>query len=287
MAQLRHAQPADFLVTAVHSASRTALTMAVVVVALIGADAAVAVHRSARSDSPTAAAASASTGVTAPDGGFGAAASPPPSVSPATPGAESKAARALLKAALANALSEGSVHAVAHFAAKHGTAVFDNRDATHHGVQHISIYGGHVTIRVIGATTYYTGDKRGLVNYLTYKPKVAALFHHRWVPLIDGNEGYRILTEGITLASLLHSERLVGALRRLPERVIDGTRVVGIQGRGAGSGVRKHSIATWWVSVGAHSLPVEFDASNANSRLTQSFRNWGKPFRVKRPHAIF
>jgi hypothetical protein len=285
--QPRHAQPADFLVTAVHNASRAGLTMAVVVVALIGADAAVAVHRTAHSNTPGTAAVAQPTGITTPGGGYDPSSSPQPLATSAAARVESYAAKALLKSALENALSKGSVHAVARFTTKHGTAIFDNRAATHHGVQHLTIYGGHVTIRVIGSTTYYTGDKRGLVKFLTYKPKVAALFHHRWVPLIDGNKGYRVLTEGVTLASLLSSERLAGPLRRLPERVIDGTTVVGLQGRGAGSGVRKHSIATWWVTTGRHSLPVEFDASNANSRLTQSFTQWGKPIRVKRPKGIF
>jgi hypothetical protein len=282
------AQPADFLAAAVHNASRSALVMAVVAVAVVGVDTAVAVHRTAGSTSPLPAAAPPSTsGVAMPLDGIGAS----PQAQQPLPRAEAKTenheAKALLEAALANARAKGSVHAVAHFVNQGGNAIFDNHDGRNHGVQRLTIYGGHVTIRVLGPITYYTGDKRGLIKYFGYKPKLAAVESHKWVPLIAGNKGYRILTEGVTLASLLHNQRLAAPLRTLPERTIGGIPVVGVQGRAAGDGLPKHSTATWWVSTGAHPLPVEFDAVSANTRLTQRFSDWGKPVRVKRPHAIF
>jgi hypothetical protein len=262
--------------------------MAMVTAALIGADAAVALHRTAGSgNAADAAAAPGSAGTTKP---ADAVMSPPPSPPPVTPAqadAEHHTAKALLKRAFANALAERSVHAVARFVTKHGTAVYDNRAAVHRGVQHLTIRGGHVTIRVVGSTTYYTGDKRGLIRFFTYPPRIAEIIGHRWVPLIAGNRGYRILTEGVALGSLLHNARVVGPLRMLPARVIDGIDVVGVQGEGAGNGVRKHSTATWWISTGPNPLPVQFDASTANTHLTQHFSDWGKRVRVQRPRAIF
>jgi hypothetical protein len=262
--------------------------MAVVTAALLGVDAAVAVHRTAGSADTgnVAAPPGARSDITPAEGVISPAASAP-SVSSAAAPAEQHAARALLKQAVANALAKRSVHAVARFVTKRGTALYDNRDALHHGVQHLTIHGGHVRIRVVGSTTYYTGNRRGLIRFFTYPPKIARVIGHRWVPLIAGNRGYRVLTEGVTLGSLLHNARLVGPLRMLPARVIDGIDVVGVQGRGAGGGVPKHSIATWWISSGEHPLPVQLEAANANSQLTQHFSDWGKPVRVKRPHAIF
>jgi hypothetical protein len=286
--QPRRAQPAQFAVAAIHNASRTALVMAVAAVALIGADAAVAVSRTGTTSAvPSPGRPSASSGVANPAERQLLPSSPLPAQSPDAAKTEHDAARALLKRARANALAQHSVHAVARFATTHGTAVYDNRAALRHGVQHLTIRGGHITIRVLGPTTYYTADRRGLVRFFLYTPKIAAVIGHRWVPLIAGNRGYRILTDSVTLGSLLHNERVVGPLRLLPERVIDGIRAVGIQGKGAGSGVRKNSVATWWVSTGGHPLPVEFDASTASSHLTQHFSDWGKPVHIERPHAIF
>jgi hypothetical protein len=262
--------------------------MAVVAVALVGTDTAVAVHRTAGSaDRFPAAAPARSPGVAGGAVDIGASPSARPSLSPAETKTANRQGRALLRTAMSNARAKGSVHAVARFVSERGPAAFDNHAARHHGVQRLSIYGGHVTIRVLGPITYFTGDKRGLVKYFGYKAKLAVLQVHKWVPLIAGNKGYRVLTEGVTLPSMLHNERVVAPLRILPARTIDGVPVVGVQGRAAGRGVRRHSIATWWISTGAHPLPVEFDASNASTRLTQRFSAWGKPVRVKRPHAIF
>jgi hypothetical protein len=287
--QPRRAQPAQFAVAAIQDAPHTALVMSVAVVALLGTNAAVAVHRTAGSQGPAAAAASPGTGgVTTPGDPLGSSAPTPTSSSlDAAAKAAQREAKTLLKLAMANALKKRSVHAVARFVTKRGTAVYDNRDALHRGVQHLTIQGGHVVIRVVGSTTYYTGDKRGLVKFFGYGRKVAAVIGPRWVPLIVGNRGYKILTEGVTLGSLLRNQRVVGPLRMLPERVIDGITAVGIQGEGAGGGVRKNSIATWWVSTGKHPLPVEFDATNRHSHLTQRFSEWGEPVHVKRPTAIF
>lgn len=289
MTQPRRAQPADFLVAAVHNASRGALVMAVVAVSLVGTDAAVAVHRTADSgDTSRLPVSSRPLGDLGSPVGLGPSASPLPPLSPPEAKIESRAARDLLSVAIGNALAKHSVRAIARYTTKRGTAVFDNRTARHHGVQHLRIYGGHVTVRVLGSTTYFTGDKRGLIKYFGYKPKLAILQRDRWVPLIAGNKGYRILTEGVTLSSLLHSERVAGPLRRLPQRVINGVAAVGVQGRGAGDGVRKNSVATWWISTGMnHPLPVEFEASTAHTHLTQTFSEWGKPVHVERPRAIF
>jgi len=269
--QPRRAQPAQFAVAAIHNASHTALVMAVAVVALIGADAAVAVNR----------AAGGTDSVTSPTS------TAPTSTSPADAKAVQREAKALLKTAMRNALAQRSVHAVARLVTKHGILHYDNRDALHHGVQHLTIRGGHITIRDVGSTTYYTADKRGLIDFFAYEPSNAGDVGHRWVPLIAGNKGYRVLTNSVTLGSLLHNVRVVAPLRMLPERMIGGINAVGIQGQGAGGGVPKHSIATWWISTGKHPLPVEFDAFNANRSLTQRFSDWGKPVHVKRPHAIF
>jgi hypothetical protein len=285
-------QPADFLVSAVQEASHTALTLAVVIVALIGADASVAVSRTAGSPDhgPVAVAPSTPTGSPVPDTIVVPVSPPAQHSDPVQRKAESVAAKALLKAALANALAQGSVHAVTRYVskAKHRrTAIFDNHNARRGGVQHLTIYGGHVDIRVVGSSTYYSGDRRGLVKFLLYKPKAAKALGDRWVRLQAGERGYQVLTEGVRLASLLHNERLVGPLRKLPQRVIDGTAAIGIQGRGIGDGVPPHSIATWWITTGPNPLPVEFDAANGKTGLVQTFSDWGKPIRLKPPRRIF
>jgi hypothetical protein len=284
------AQRADFLVAAVQNASRATLVMSVVAVALIGTDAAVAVSRTARSSAHPAAAAAATSepSANAEPGIVISPAATTPVTRRAVRKAESDRAEALLARAFANALSKGSVHAVARTVSKKiGTAVFDDYDTMTGGVQHISIYGGNVTVRVVGPRTYFKGDKRGLTHYMGFTADEVAVLHHQWLSLRAGQAGYKAVTEGVTLASTLHEDRLVAPFRLLSQRTVSGVSAVGIEGHAAGAGAPRHAVATMWVTTGESPLPVRFVAANHGVRLTQSFSDWGTPVHLARPTRVF
>ncbi|HEX3705524.1 MAG TPA: hypothetical protein VHV76_02745 [Mycobacteriales bacterium] len=269
-------------VAAIQHASLTALAFAVVAVALIGTDAAVAVARTARSSSPAAGqvdgshpGAPVTPGVTA---------APTTPASPATPGTRTRqrALKALLADTLAKAVAQHTVHSVARNVSKKGVSVFVDDDARNGGIQRISIYGGHIQIRVVGSTTYFTGDRRGLEKYFSFSaPEVTAL-GKQWIPLVSGQAGYKAVTEGVTIASTLSEDRIIGHLRREPDRTLDGQPVFGISGRATGAGAPHHADATMWINSST-GLPVEFDAANGDQQLTQSFSAWGRPIHLESP----
>jgi hypothetical protein len=116
--------------------------------------------------------------------------------------------------------------------------------------------------------------------------EVAAL-HHKWLRLIAGQTGYSAVTAGVTLRSTLHEDRIGAPLRLLPERTLNGVRVVGIRGHALGGGAPKRAFATMWVSGGDHPLPVEFVADSHGTHLTQTFSAWGKRFRLAAPANLF
>lgn len=266
------------------NASLAALALAVASVALVAAGTGVALSRDSGSTHSQPAALSRPT--TTPGG----------ALSPAAVAAEHHARprtrpavspRALLAKAVANALARGSVHAIARNVSGHLRAVFDDYDNNVGGIQHISIYGGHVTVRVVGSTTYFTGDKRGLTRYMGFTAAEVATLRHRWLRLTAGEAGYRAVTAGVTLAATLHEDRIGAPLRLLPQRTRGGVAVIGVRGRALGGGAPKHATATMWISVGSDPLPVEFDARNGHLRLAQRFTDWGKPFRLAPPANVF
>lgn len=262
---------------------RAVVAMGLLTVALVATGTAVAVSRSGGSSAPAAAVGAPSTNAEP-----GAAVSPPSSAAPISAAPASAGPKALLAKAFADALSEGSVHAVGHNESKKfGTAVFDDYDASTGGIQHISIYGGHVAVRVVGPGTYFTGDKRGLTRYMGFTADEASALHHQWLRLTAGQPGYKEVTAGVTLASTLHEDRIGAPLRLLRERTVNGVRVVGVRGRMLGGGAPKHATATMWISTGSNPLPVEFVAGNRRVRLTQTFTDWGKRFRVVAPADVF
>jgi hypothetical protein len=269
-------------VSAIQNASVTALVFAVVAVALIGADAAVAVARTAGSSSPVAAPVGApqpSTPVTP-----GLTAAPTTPSSPAIPGTKTTqhALRSLLANTLAKAVAQHTVHSVARNVSKKGTSVFVDDDARNGGIQRISIYGGHIQIRVVGSTTYFTGDRRGLEKYFSFSATEVTALGKQWIPLVSGQAGYKAVTAGVTIASTLSEDRIIGHLRREPDKTLDGQRVLGISGRATGPGAPHHADATMWINT-TTGLPVEFDAANGDQQLTQTFSAWGRPIRLESP----
>ncbi len=272
--------------TTLQNASRGALVMAAISLLLVGADAAVAVSRHAGSPHSGATAATAVTSPTT-------STEPGIAVTPTSPatigrGPAKTDPRALLARAFADALAQGSVHAVArNVSKKTGTAIFDDYDAKTGGIQHISIYGGRVTVRVVGPRTYFTGDKRGLTRYMGFTPDEVAALHHQWLRLVAAQAGYKAVTAGVTLASTLREDRVGAPLRLLPQRTVDGVRAVGVRGRAVGDGAPRHAIATMWISTGNHPLPVEYVARYRRVRLTQTFSDWGKAVPLAAPAKVF
>jgi hypothetical protein len=184
------------------------------------------------------------------------------------------------------ALTQHTVHSVAHnVSKKQGTAVFDDYDGVRVGDQRISINGGNVEVRVIGTTTYLTGDAKGLAIY-GITPREVRVLHGQWLPLVAGQAGYQTITAGVTISSTLQADELSGTLTKDPTKTLNGEQVYGISGDGTGAGSPKGSRATMWVSEQT-GLPVEFDAANKNTKISETFEDWGKALHIETPANVY
>lgn len=195
---------------------------------------------------------------------------------------------AALAQAMANGLAENSVHVTARSVTpSHGALLVTQDDAVTGGVQHISAKSiGHVTIRVIGPTTYFTADRRGFIKFFGLTASQALVVRGLWVPVVQGEQGYASLTDGVTLSSTLSQMKLAGRLKRLPEQTRDGQRVYGIRGIATGQGSPPHTISTVWITVGAHPLPVEADESSTKGTSVARLSHWGRPVTMQEPARV-
>lgn len=194
---------------------------------------------------------------------------------------------ALLANATANALAAKSAHVdVRTVVPKHGVAIYSDDDAIGGGIQRVRVDGGHATVLVIGATTYVTADQVGFTKYFRMSASQARAVRGQWLPLVPGQPDYTSVTEGVTLTSTLQEIGISGTLKRLSVRTKDGQRVFGIQGQAAGDGMPKGTRATLWISVGAHGLPVEYDAGGAKPLMTARFSHWGRAVSLRTPSPI-
>jgi hypothetical protein len=194
---------------------------------------------------------------------------------------------ALLANATANALAAKSAHVdVRDVVGKHGVVIYSDDDAIGGGIQRVRADGGHATVVVIGATTYVTADRVGFIKYFRMSASQARAIRGQWLPLIPGEPDYTSVTEDVTLASTLQEIGLAGPFKRLAARTKDGQRVFGLRGRATGDGMPKGVQATLWISVGAHGLPVEYDAIGAKASMTARFSHWGRPVNLTTPSPI-
>ena len=181
------------------------------------------------------------------------------------------------------ALAQGTVHSQARTtSAEGGTTTFDNYDGEQVGEQHIAINGGHLEVRVISSTTYLNGDAKGLAVYGVD----AEQLHGQWLPLVASERGYGSVTAGVTLASALDADKIVGPFSREPDKTISGEQVYGISGHGGGANSPDGSTSTIWIST-VTGLPVEFDATTTTTTITETFSDWGKPVQVATPTNVF
>jgi hypothetical protein len=184
------------------------------------------------------------------------------------------------------ALSQHTVHSIAkNVSKKSGNAVFDDHDGVKIGEQHISANGGNVYIRVIGSTTYLNGDAKGLAVY-GFTPKGVQALNGQWISLVAGQAGYQPVTAGVTISSTLQGDEISGVLTKEPVKTLDGEQVYGISGLGTGAGSPKGSHATLWISTQT-GLPVEFDAANKDTTITETFTEWGKAIHVETPANVY
>jgi hypothetical protein len=191
---------------------------------------------------------------------------------------------ATLRAATADAIAAHSVHVdMRNVSKEHGTAVFSQDDGSTSGVQRISIYGGHVTVEVAGSSTWFTGDRPGLLKYMQLTPTQVSQVLGHWVALSPGQPGYAAVTSGVTLPSVMQNIGIVGPLRRLPATQKAGQRVYGLRGRPADPGFSPGAITTLWITVGPHPMPVEFDAHDAGTSTRARFSHWGERVAVQEP----
>jgi hypothetical protein len=182
------------------------------------------------------------------------------------------------------ALATGSVHAQIT-SRENGRTVRMSQDVrATSGVQRIRAAGGHALVRVIGSDTYFTADRAALLGYFQVTATSASKLAGRWVHLTPGHPGYRPVTTGVTLRSVLQEMKLAGPLTRLPARPRHGQLVFGIRGIPTGHGVPPHATATMWITVGKTALPVEYDAAAPNhDRTVVRMSRWGRASAAIRP----
>jgi hypothetical protein len=194
-------------------------------------------------------------------------------------------ARELLRRALTQATTLGSVHAVFHV---HGaiTETFIGDIGTSAARRTITQRAGHAEIRFVDGVVYIRGDAGGLVGYFLFPPTRVRALANKWVSIQPTDPDYANISSGVTLADSLQEMTLVGKLSKSHPQTLHGQRVIAISG-----GIKKPDktgSATIYVRASGEPLPVEVTervkvAGAGTVTFLVTFSGWGTPVVVTAP----
>ncbi|HEY2353658.1 MAG TPA: hypothetical protein VGH79_02000 [Gaiellaceae bacterium] len=142
-------------------------------------------------------------------------------------------------------------------------------------IDHLHGRRGSVRIRLVDDTVYVNGDSDGLAVLLGITPAHAKANAGEWISIPKDDKHYARLADGLTLASVIHTNLPTGKLK-LVGTAPHATRIVGIGG------------TSWMTSsltaraTGAP-LPIAFSHSASMVGSHGSFSKWNEPVHVEAP----
>lgn len=180
------------------------------------------------------------------------------------------------------ALHASGVHMTVVDRAATRTVRYSDDDYRTGGIQRVTTGAARAEVRVVGTTTYFTGNRAAITGYFGMPPS-AVPGHGVWFRLRPGDTQYKTVTEGVTLASAMREVALTGPYTVLPAQQRHGLAVVGVRGQVPAVPTTARSSATLWVAATGPKLPVEFDASAGPISMTVTFTQWGHTRHVAKP----
>jgi len=210
----------------------------------------------------------------------------------AAPAGASVSPDRLVSSALAAANAQRSVHYVmtAESRSKVGVRMIGDA-ALDRGIQRITYHqagkSGRVTVIVVANTAYIRGDAFTLENYMGFPRARAKGFANRWLKIPQAAPRFDPTAEAVRLRSAIKEMRVPKPRAALPERMLNGQRVIGIRNTSIVSGQRV--TRTLYVRASGRRLPVaevqrEHGSANVEAGLiTITFSKWREPVSVSAP----
>lgn len=180
--------------------------------------------------------------------------------------------------AKAAALQAGSAHIVGITTVSGKQMRVDGYSNRTTGVQTLTFGPAQAEARVIGHTTYYTGNSSA-IHDLMQLPAASVPPHGVWYRLSPGDAHYKTISEGVTLASSFEQIKMDGPFTVLPVATHNGVAAVGVRGQDHVDSIP----VTLWVAATGPSLPVEYDTAMGAVSMRATFNDWGKAVKVHKP----
>ncbi len=200
-------------------------------------------------------------------------------------------ATAQLRAALAAARAEPSVHFTTSttLGARNYTVV---GDAGHKlGVQTVTVTNGtktgHVKVRLVHSDFYIEGDTYGLTTYVGMPSNLATEYKNRWIAFGPSTPDFSAIEKSMTVTAAIGQISLDGPLT-MTTSTVAGAPVVVLSGTTTSLSSKGHTgPATLVVAGNGSNLPVSFTGQGKDgtsvARGSIAYSDWGEKLTVTRP----
>jgi hypothetical protein len=201
------------------------------------------------------------------------------------PAALAESPSAQMKASLAAADAQQSVHYVSRATGASFSVTMVGDAGRSSGIQRITYTkggkSGHVTVMVVADTAYIRGDAFALQNYLGFTASAATEAKGKWISLAKTEPSYATVAAGVRLASTMSELRLKAPLSTLGSSQGGGRPVIGIRDKFLVSGHR--FTGTLYVSASGSPLPVEEKQTSSVEKFDVVLSHWNEKLTLSAP----
>ncbi len=195
-------------------------------------------------------------------------ASAPSSAAPLTP-------FALMSLAVHDAVKAGWVHEVAKGSAPGRTFSMDNEIGTTEGHQVVVSNGAHAEVIILGQVAYIHGDVQAVKQYFGLSTTDPAKYANKWLSLTSTSSDFANVSDAVTLQSDFQTITIPGTLKEGSTLVLNGQKVVPIEGTIPATTSNIAIKATLYVSKSSPVLPAEFRLTSSSESVTVTWSKWG------------
>jgi hypothetical protein len=193
-------------------------------------------------------------------------------------------------ALVATVLKAASAQKAVHYAASISNGAVTVRQAADVGasvgIQRITYTKsgrtGHVTVLLVGGTAYLQGDAFALTNYNEFPPAIANKYANVWLRVPRTYGAYANIVQGASLGTTIAQLEITGTVVALAPTIVDGQRVVGVEGTAKTAG---HPVTTMKLLARAigSPLPVEESMVSGSAHASVAFSDWNEHVGVSSP----
>lgn len=212
------------------------------------------------------------------------------------PTAISPNARHLVRAALTATIDAGSFHYVSRFTSQGVTQTTVGDAGASAGRQVITIGPDTFTVLVSGASCFFQGNERQMVEQLGLPVAVASAHAGQWISLAPDDPPYQSVYVAVRTRSALNSNIAFVPHQEVGTSTRSGYHVLGIRGPMSnqivnGQTQKAKGTAILYLTTSHPHLPVEYTENgtitvggqSAKGKLEMTFSRWGEAVTVNAP----